>query len=110
MVVWTSRALTAAALAAATAVLPTTVGDARAADPGRAIAEKHCAQCHALGKRGRSPLPEAPPFRNLHERYPVESLAEALAEGIVVGHPQMPRIVLEPGEIDAFIAYLKSLE
>jgi mono/diheme cytochrome c family protein len=49
----------------------------------------------------------------LHERYNVENLAEALAEGIVVGHTgrrQMPQFVLSPAEIDDLIAYLKSLE
>jgi hypothetical protein len=32
----------------------------------------------------------APPFRTLHERYPVENLEEPLAEGIISGHPSMP--------------------
>jgi mono/diheme cytochrome c family protein len=51
----------------------------------------------------------APPFRDLPKRYPVEHLAEALAEGIVAGHPAMPRFVLEPREIDALLAYMSSL-
>jgi mono/diheme cytochrome c family protein len=49
----------------------------------------------------------------LHERYDVEALAEALAEGIIVGHTgdrQMPQFVLSPAEIDDLLAYLKSLE
>jgi mono/diheme cytochrome c family protein len=40
----------------------------------------------------------------------VDHLGEALAEGITVGHADMPEFVLEPDEIDAFIAYLESLE
>ena len=36
------------------------------------------------------PLKIAPPFRILHTRYPIESIAEALAEGISTGHPSMP--------------------
>ena len=36
----------------------------------------------------------APPFRDLPKRYPVENLAEALAEGIVTGHPARPRFIL----------------
>jgi mono/diheme cytochrome c family protein len=59
---------------------------------------------------GDSPHGQAPPFRVLHERYPVEQLAEAFAEGIVTGHPDMPPFVLSPNEIDDVIAYLKSLE
>jgi cytochrome c len=80
---------------------------------GRAFAQKNCATCHAIGPTGLSPYRPAPPFRTLHERYDVEGLAEALAEGIVVGHTgarQMPQFVLSPAEIDDLLAYLKSLE
>jgi cytochrome c len=52
----------------------------------------------------------APPFRTLHERYPVETLQEALAEGIVTGHPSMPEFRFEPDQINDFLVYLKSLE
>ena len=61
-------------------------------------------------KVGASPLKIAPPFRTLHERYPVESLQESLAEGIVTGHPTMPEFRLDPGQVTDVIAYLKSLE
>jgi mono/diheme cytochrome c family protein len=40
----------------------------------------------------------------------VESLAEALAEGIVTGHPTMPEFALDPAQVNDFVAYLKSLE
>lgn len=77
---------------------------------GRAIAEQRCASCHAIGPDGESPEPTAPAFRALSQRYPVEDLQEALAEGITTGHPEMPEVVLEPEQIDAFIAYLKSVQ
>jgi len=80
---------------------------------GRVFAQRHCATCHAIGRTGSSPYAPAPPFRTLHERYDVEALAEALAEGIVVGHGgarQMPQFVLSPAQIDDLLAYLKSLE
>jgi len=77
---------------------------------GKAYAESHCARCHAIGIDGESPFKPAPPFRTLHLRYPVEGLEEALAEGILTGHPAMPEFRLEPGEIADFIAFLKSLE
>jgi cytochrome c len=86
---------------------------AAAQDPvaeGRALAEENCARCHAIGPEGESQLPIAPPFRTLSERYPVEDLAEALAEGIVSGHPAMPEFVFEPDEIAALIAYLQSVQ
>lgn len=77
---------------------------------GYTFAQTHCASCHAIGTVGNSPLPIAPPFRSLHKRYPVEHLAEALAEGIVTGHPAMPRFELDVVQIGDLIAYLKSLE
>jgi cytochrome c len=77
---------------------------------GRALAEANCARCHAIGGTGESPLAKAPPFRTLHRRYPVENLAEALAEGIRTAHPGMPEFELQPGQINDLIAYLKSLE
>ena len=51
----------------------------------------------------------APPFRVLPQRYPVDHLAEALAEGIVVGHPLMPEFTFDPPEIDALLTYIESL-
>jgi len=76
---------------------------------GRAIAEKNCARCHAVGATGESPLKPAPPFRDLPQRYPVENLAEALAEGIVTGHSAMPEFTFQPKEIDALLTYIASL-
>jgi mono/diheme cytochrome c family protein len=81
-----------------------------AVDRGLAFATTNCAPCHAIGKTGDSPNGEAPALRTLHERYPVENLEEALAEGIVVGHPDMPQFQLTPLQIEALIAYLKTLE
>ena len=77
---------------------------------GRVIARTNCAQCHSIDPVGPSPLSVAPPFRTLHEKYPVESLEEALAEGIRTGHPSMPEFRLEPDQIGDLIAFLKSLE
>jgi mono/diheme cytochrome c family protein len=85
-------------------------GDAYA---GRAFAQKNCSTCHAVGAKGTSPYAPAPPLRTLHEKYDVEGLAEAFAEGILVGHKgpkQMPEFVLTPEEIDDLLAYLKSFE
>lgn len=111
-------ALIGATAALAWAVALTVVADARAATRqeeneaaarGRAVAESECAGCHAVGREDASPLAEAPAFRNLAARYPVEQLEEALAEGIVTGHAGMPEVAWEPERIAAFIAYLKNL-
>jgi cytochrome c len=77
---------------------------------GKAFAQANCSHCHSIDKVTRSPLAIAPPFRTLHERYPVESLEEALGEGITTGHPSMPEFRLDPGQVGDFISFLKSLE
>jgi cytochrome c len=77
---------------------------------GRRFAQTNCASCHAIDRVGESPLSKAPPFRTLHLRYPVEDLAESLAEGIRTAHPAMPQFQLETAQIEDVIAYLKSLE
>jgi mono/diheme cytochrome c family protein len=77
---------------------------------GKAYARAHCARCHAIGRTGRSPFAPAPPFRTLHLRYPVETLGEALAEGINTGHALMPEFVLDPDQIHDLLSYLKTLE
>jgi cytochrome c len=76
---------------------------------GRTIIEANCSRCHAIGPTDRSSHPQAPPFREVVKRYPVEALAEALAEGIVSGHPDMPVFTFQPAEIRAILAYLKDL-
>lgn len=84
------------------------------ADPsaaaGQAILEKNCARCHAIGETGDSPHAQAPPFRVVVKRYPVEDLEESLAEGIMSGHPDMPEFTFAPGEIGSIIAYLNDLK
>lgn len=77
---------------------------------GQRLAEIHCATCHAIGAEGESRHPQAPPFRTLSRAYPVTALEEAFAEGILVGHPDMPEFRLEPPQIDALLAYLQSIQ
>lgn len=77
---------------------------------GKSFAQANCSHCHSIDKVTPSTLAIAPPFRTPHERYPVESLEEALAEGIMTGHPNMPEFRLDPGQIGDFIVFLKSLE
>jgi mono/diheme cytochrome c family protein len=81
-----------------------------AAQRGLVFVRVHCSQCHAIARIGASSLPIAPPFRTLHNKYPVESLEESLGEGIVTGHPSMPEFRLDPGQINDVISYLKTLE
>lgn len=97
------------ALLAATAALAQPKTDA-SVERGHALVERNCSMCHAIGPTGDSPNPLSPHFRDLHERYPVEDLGEALSEGIMVGHPQMPQFRFGAGEIADIIAYLQSIQ
>ena len=87
---------------------------AEAASPeeqrGKTFALNNCARCHSIDKASPSPLKIAPPFRTLHKRYPIETIAEALAEGIQTGHPTMPEFRLDPDQIHDLLSYLKTLE
>lgn len=76
---------------------------------GQALIEKHCAKCHAIGRADKSSHKEAPPFRDVVKSYPAEHLAEALAEGIQTGHPDMPMFIFEAEQIGTIITYLNSL-
>jgi mono/diheme cytochrome c family protein len=97
----------AALVAAAPQVAAVQAADLAA---GQAIAEAYCARCHAIGREGASPFPPAPPFRLIPERYDPQDLAEALAEGMVVGHDAMPEFELPPERISHLLAYIASLK
>lgn len=79
-------------------------------DKGEVLLKENCSRCHAIGKEGMSPHKDAPPFRTLSRNYPVEDLAESLAEGIVSGHPEMPIFVFNAHDVEAIIQYLDSIQ
>jgi mono/diheme cytochrome c family protein len=83
---------------------------AQSVQRGMLFARANCARCHSIDKVSESPLRIAPPFRSLHLKYPVSELQEALAEGIVTGHQNMPEFRLDGGQIADFLAFLRSLE
>jgi len=61
-------------------------------------------------KRGLARIRKAPPFRTLSSRYPIQDLAESLAEGIVSGHPDMPVFVFGARDVEAIIQYRQSIQ
>ena len=77
---------------------------------GEELLVKNCAACHAVGLNGESPNKLAPPFRSLGQRYPIESLEEALGEGIMSGHPDMPEFKFDAKDVGAIVSYLKSIQ
>lgn len=103
--------LVVAVMATITIAQPVLAQDGAAREKrGEALLARNCARCHAIGRTGAGPHPQAPPFRTLSRKYPIEGLAEALAEGIFVGHPDMPEFVFEADEVGAILAYLASIQ
>ena len=82
---------------------------AGAAEDGEALAERLCAGCHGVVAGAASPHASAPPFEEIAGRYPPEALSESFAEGVTVGHPDMPEFALKAEEIEALVAYFESL-
>jgi cytochrome c len=100
--------LLALLLAAPSAAMAQDLGEVEAR--GFTLLSKHCARCHAVTRSDISQHPKAPPFRILGRIYPIDALQEALAEGIIVGHPDMPEFKFEPNDVGALIAYLKYVQ
>jgi cytochrome c len=84
--------------------------DAGLVRQGEALVSKECGRCHGVGRTDASRHPQAPVFRSLSKRYPIESLEEALGEGIISGHPDMPEFQFDADDVGAIIAYLKSIQ
>jgi hypothetical protein len=49
-------------------------------------------------------------MRELHNRYSLDNLEMALSEGMLRGHPAMPKFDFTQGEIDAIMSYLRSIQ
>ena len=97
---------------ALTAILVLAAGaaGAQSVSQGRALVRRNCGMCHAVNRSGDSPNSQAPKFRELHQRYAIDDLAEALVEGILVGHPEMPEFRFTPEEVQSIVKYLKSIQ
>jgi tetratricopeptide (TPR) repeat protein len=80
------------------------------AQKGKALAQKNCSWCHAVGGKGDSPNAKAPPFRTMQSRHPLLALRVPLSRGIAALHDQMPRFKLSDREIDEVVAYINSLK
>src|SRR5262249_21994967 len=107
------RALLVAAFTAALAVPAAAQDEGESTGQvrrGEALLARLCASCHAIGRSGRSPLAKARAFRTLGRRYKMEALEEALAEGLISNHPDMPEFQFSPPQVGAIIAYLNSIQ
>ncbi len=77
---------------------------------GRALAERMCAPCHAVGRTDQSPHIGAPPFRSLDRRVDLDAFMTRLREGLTSGHPDMPTFRFTRQDARAFVAYLRSIQ
>src|SRR5215469_9445699 len=89
---------------------PSAFAESPAAQRGLTFVRVHCAQCHSIDKVSASPLAIAPPFRTLHQKFPVESLRRRLSEGIMTTHPTMPQFRLDADQVADVVAYLQTLK
>jgi len=89
-------------------------------ESGERLAQRACGGCHAV--RGtKSPLPDAPPFARLYQRYAAGGLDALLDEGMLAPadppeegsprtHPRMPMARFDDDQRADLKAYLQSLE
>lgn len=84
--------------------------DEDAAAQGFDLLRANCARCHAIDADSLSPEPKAPPFRMIVKKYDPDALEEALAEGIVTGHNNMPEFVFDADQVTAIVTYLDTLK
>ena len=84
--------------------------DQMTVEAGGQLIAKLCSGCHATKAGQASPHEEAPSLRRISRNYPVDRLEEALAEGMMVGHPDMPVFEFGVAEIDQIIVYLNTIQ
>ena len=85
-------------------------GVAAASDPvaGRTLARDLCSGCHLVVEGQSGPVSDGvPAFRTLARD---DTMTDKVLRGFIVDpHPQMPNVSLTTTEIDAIIAYIRSL-
>lgn len=86
------------------------MSEAELIQEGGELANTMCGGCHAVGDEGASPNPAAPPLRAAYAGADQTQFAQQMREGLPAGHPDMPRFVFTPDQIDALTAYLGDLE
>jgi cytochrome c len=84
--------------------------DVAAVSRGYNFAQARCAACHAVTGPGPSPRADAPPFRELVNRYPPDGLEWELEASSLVGHYGMPIVATQASERRDLVAYIFSLQ
>jgi cytochrome c len=98
---------------AAMLALSVLCGPAQAQDPvrhGHALAKQFCAECHAIGKTGKSAHVGAPPFRTFGNRFDLDHFPRLLIRGISSNHPDMPVFKFSPQDAVDLRDYLRTIQ
>jgi mono/diheme cytochrome c family protein len=94
-----------------TAVSPATAQDVGVPERrGAALLSQHCGLCHAVGQQDQSAEPQAPAFRIIGRRMPLDRLEAQLGTELLGGHPAMPKFTFEPRDVSAIMRYLRSIQ
>jgi len=99
-----------AAVLASTLLFPAIGSADERSEHGRALLANNCANCHAIGRTGQSPLVAAPPFRRLSDRLDFDELMERLLNGLSSGHRDMPAFRFSREDAHAIRSYLNSIQ
>lgn len=90
--------------AAATGAMADDLANSQA---GFIYAQHYCSKCHGISAE-KSPLPQAPSFRDVAEQPGMT--ATALTVWLQTSHPTMPNIIVEPQDMRNVVAYILSLK
>jgi len=78
---------------------------------GKALLETMCSRCHAIGRTGRSPHIDAPPFRTFgDEKLYDEDFVRRLQDGLSTMHPDMPTFHFSRQGAEDAVGYLRSIQ
>lgn len=78
---------------------------------GKQLVERLCARCHAVSTTGRSPHPDAPPFRSFGEKKLYdEDFRQRLQDGLFTIHPDMPTFEFSRDDATAVVNYLRAIQ
>jgi mono/diheme cytochrome c family protein len=103
------RVLLMTAAGLAIAIADASAQEIGQAGRGLALAQRLCAQCHAVQKdTAASPNPDAPRFQIIASVPGMTSIA--LTATLNTSHRSMPNILFEPGEQADIIAYILSIK
>jgi mono/diheme cytochrome c family protein len=78
---------------------------------GKALLQRLCSRCHAIGISGASPHPDAPPFRTFDDlKLYDEDFAQRLQTGLSTIHRDMPSFRFDQADAEAVLHYLRAIQ